>query len=48
MTITFADLGDKTEITTHFAGYATDEVAEPAQAGWAQQLGKLEKHLSTQ
>lgn len=46
VTITFTDLADKTEITTHFAGYATDEVAEQAQAGWAQQLGKLEKHLS--
>lgn len=46
VTITFSDLGDKTEMTTHFAGDATDEVAEQAQAGWAQQLGKLENHLS--
>lgn len=46
VTITFTDLGDTTEMTTHFAGYATDEVAEQAQAGWAQQLGKLETHLS--
>ena len=48
MTITFTDLGDKTEMTTHFAGYATDELAEQAQAGWAQQLGKLEQHLTNQ
>lgn len=48
VTVTFTDSGQQTEMTTHFAGFATDEVAEQAQAGWAQQLGKLEQHLSHQ
>ena len=38
MTVTFIDLGDKTEMTTHFAGYATDEVAEQAELGWVSNL----------
>ena len=46
VTVTFTDLGDRTEMTTHFAGDATDEVAEQAQAGWAQQLDKLADHLN--
>ncbi len=48
VTVTFADLGDKTEMTTHFAGYATDEVAEQAELGWAQQLDKLAAYLTAE
>lgn len=48
VTVTFADLGDKTEMATHFAGYATDEVAEQAELGWAQQLDKLAAYLTAE
>lgn len=46
VTVTFTELGDRTELTTHFAGDATDEVAEQAQAGWAEQLDKLADHFN--
>jgi len=46
VTVTFTDLGDKTELITFFAGYATDEMAAAAQAGWTGQLAKLRDLLA--
>lgn len=44
--VTFTDLGDRTELTTHFSGYATDAMLEMANLGWAQQLDKLATQLT--
>jgi uncharacterized protein YndB with AHSA1/START domain len=46
VTVTFVDLGGRTELTNHFAGYATDQIAVVAQVGTEQQLSKLERHLT--
>lgn len=46
VTVTFADLGDRTELTTHFTGQATDAIFEQAKAGWTQQIDKLADFLS--
>jgi uncharacterized protein YndB with AHSA1/START domain len=46
VTITFTDLGERTELTNHFAGFATDQVAGGAKIGTSQQLDKLVRHLS--
>jgi uncharacterized protein YndB with AHSA1/START domain len=41
VTVTFTDLGDKTEVSTHYDGFATDEIMEDSKIGWAQQLDRL-------
>jgi uncharacterized protein YndB with AHSA1/START domain len=41
VTVTFKDLGDKTEMTTRYVGYATDQVARASQAAWETQIDKL-------
>ena len=46
VTITLKDLGGRTELTNHFAGYATDQIAAGAQIGTGQQMDKLERHLT--
>jgi uncharacterized protein YndB with AHSA1/START domain len=46
VTITFRDLGGRTEMTTHFVGYQTDEIARASQAGWHMQIDKLAEHLA--
>jgi uncharacterized protein YndB with AHSA1/START domain len=46
VTVTFRDLGDKTEVTSHYDGYATDEIAADAEVGWNQQLEKLSEALA--
>jgi uncharacterized protein YndB with AHSA1/START domain len=46
VTVTFKDLGDRTEVTTHFDGLSTDEIMADAEAGWNQQLSKLEQALT--
>jgi uncharacterized protein YndB with AHSA1/START domain len=46
VTVTFVDLGRRTELTNHFAGYATDEIAAGASRGTNQQLDKLEQYLT--
>jgi uncharacterized protein YndB with AHSA1/START domain len=45
VTVTFRDLGDRTEVTSHYDGFATDEIAADSQVGWNQQLDKLEGYL---
>jgi uncharacterized protein YndB with AHSA1/START domain len=45
VTITLKDLGDKTEMTMHYAGYGTDEIRAGAKAGWASQQDRLEELL---
>jgi len=45
VTVTFTDLGGRTEVTTHFAGYATDALFAGARAGWGEQLDKLAGHV---
>jgi uncharacterized protein YndB with AHSA1/START domain len=40
--VTFTDLGDdRTEVTTYFAGFATDEIFAGSKVGWEGQLDKL-------
>jgi uncharacterized protein YndB with AHSA1/START domain len=46
VTVTFRDLGDKTEVTSHYDGYTTDEIAADAEVGWNQQLEKLSEALA--
>ena len=42
VTVTFSDLGDdRTEVTTYFAGFATDEIFAGSKIGWEGQLDKL-------
>ena len=42
VTVTFSDLGDgRTEVTTYFAGFATDEIFAGSNVGWEGQLDKL-------
>jgi Activator of Hsp90 ATPase homolog 1-like protein len=41
-----ADLGGRTELTNHFAGYTNDRIAAGARVGTGQQLDKLERHLA--
>jgi uncharacterized protein YndB with AHSA1/START domain len=46
VTVTFKDLGDRTEMTTRFVGYQTDEVARVSQVAYGTQLDKLDEHLA--
>jgi uncharacterized protein YndB with AHSA1/START domain len=46
VTVTFSDLGDRTEVTTYFAGFATDEIFAGSKIGWEGQLDKLAAYLS--
>jgi uncharacterized protein YndB with AHSA1/START domain len=40
--VTFSDLGDgRTEVTTYFAGFATDAIFAGSKVGWEGQLDKL-------
>jgi uncharacterized protein YndB with AHSA1/START domain len=41
VTVTFTDLGDRTEVTTYFAGFATHEIFAGSKVGWETQLDKL-------
>jgi uncharacterized protein YndB with AHSA1/START domain len=41
VTVTFTDLGDRTDVTTYFAGFATDEIFAGSKIGWEGQLDKL-------
>ena len=41
VTVTFKDLGGRTEVTSHYEGYATDEIAADSEVGWNQQLDRL-------
>jgi uncharacterized protein YndB with AHSA1/START domain len=46
VTVTFTDLGDQTEVSSHYDGYATDEIAADSEVGWNQQLEKLGQLLA--
>ena len=48
VTVTFTDLGDQTEVTTYFAGFATDEIFAGSKIGWEGQLDKLAVKLTEQ
>jgi uncharacterized protein YndB with AHSA1/START domain len=42
VTVTFKEVGeDRTEVTTDFAGFATDEIFAGSKVGWEGQLDKL-------
>jgi uncharacterized protein YndB with AHSA1/START domain len=41
VTVTFNDLGGKTEVTSHYDGFTTDEIAADSEVGWNQQLDRL-------
>jgi uncharacterized protein YndB with AHSA1/START domain len=46
VTVTFKDLGGRTEMTTRFVGYQTDEIARQSQIAWGTQIDKLAEHLA--
>jgi uncharacterized protein YndB with AHSA1/START domain len=46
VTVTFRDLGGKTELTNHFAGYSTDVIEGFMRQGTNEQLDKLAVHLT--
>jgi uncharacterized protein YndB with AHSA1/START domain len=46
VTVTFTDLGDKTEVTSEYDGFTTDEIAADAEVGWNQQLERLAELLT--
>jgi uncharacterized protein YndB with AHSA1/START domain len=41
VTVTFVDLGGRTEMITRFVGYQTDEIARTSQVAWETQVDKL-------
>jgi uncharacterized protein YndB with AHSA1/START domain len=47
VTVTFNDLGERTEVVTHFAGFMTDEVFTGSEIGWETSLDKLDALLRT-
>jgi uncharacterized protein YndB with AHSA1/START domain len=46
VTVTFNDLGGKTEVIAHFDGFTTDEIMADAEIGWNGQLDKLGEWLA--
>jgi uncharacterized protein YndB with AHSA1/START domain len=46
VTVTFTDLAGRTEMTTQFVGYQTDEIERVSRAAWSTQLDKLVEHLA--
>jgi uncharacterized protein YndB with AHSA1/START domain len=46
VTVTMVDLGGRTELTNHFAGYSNRKIMLGARTGTNQQLDKLTRHLS--
>jgi uncharacterized protein YndB with AHSA1/START domain len=46
VTVTFADLGGRTEMVTHYVGDATEAMARMSRGGWTSQLAKLEAFMS--
>jgi uncharacterized protein YndB with AHSA1/START domain len=45
VTVTFKDLGGKTEVTSRYDGFTTDEIAADSEVGWNQQLDRLRELL---
>jgi uncharacterized protein YndB with AHSA1/START domain len=46
-TVTFAELGDRTEMRTRFVGYASDAIAAMARRGWSSQLDRLAELMAS-
>jgi uncharacterized protein YndB with AHSA1/START domain len=46
VTVTFEDLGGKTEVSTHYDGFTTDEIQADSEVGWNQQLDRLGELLT--
>jgi uncharacterized protein YndB with AHSA1/START domain len=47
VTVTFEDVGDgRTEVSSHFDGFTTDEIMADAEVGWNGQLDKLGEWLA--
>jgi uncharacterized protein YndB with AHSA1/START domain len=44
VTVTYAQRGDQTELTIHFAGFATDEIFTGAKFGWKTQMEKFDAY----
>jgi uncharacterized protein YndB with AHSA1/START domain len=47
LTVTFADLGGKTRLTLHQAGFESAPTGEAHHGGWTSCLERLAEHLST-
>jgi uncharacterized protein YndB with AHSA1/START domain len=45
VTVTFNERGAQTEVVTHFAGFATDEIFTGSERGWETSLDKLDHQL---
>jgi uncharacterized protein YndB with AHSA1/START domain len=45
VTVTFKDLGEKTEVAVHWSGYATDQIFPGIEAGWTEQVARLAEHV---
>jgi len=46
ITITFADHGDKTEMTFHQTGFATGDESMSVEDGWLRSIDRLTEHLT--
>ena len=47
VTVTFVDRGEQTEVVTHFAGFATDEIFTGAKVGWKTQMEKFDARVGS-
>lgn len=45
VTVTFTEHGGQTEITTHFTGFATDEIFTGARIGWKTMMEKFDARV---
>jgi uncharacterized protein YndB with AHSA1/START domain len=45
-TVTFRDLGDRTEMTCHYAAVLPEGMHGDVEAGWNEQFGRLLEHLT--
>jgi uncharacterized protein YndB with AHSA1/START domain len=45
VTVTFVERGEQTEVVTHFAGFATDQIFTGAKVGWRTQMAKLDAYV---
>ena len=46
VTVTFTDLGGKTEMTTHYSGWNTEEMHAASRTGWDSSIECLEEYLA--
>ena len=47
VTVTFTDRGEQTEVVTHFAGFATDQIFTGARVGWRTQMEKFDARFGS-